>query len=151
MQQLYVCRYIAEIKEQLKRTQFRIETCCANKVWKNLIALVIGGRVYKNFVIISYNSSAVKIYNATSSLMRFEKNILWKNAQAYYNAGVAAVHKFKSRRIGSSGEFLKVSSRLSTELEPKWQAHAYATVAPGSVGTYVVRSLVGVSLRLREF
>jgi hypothetical protein len=31
-----------------KRTSFRVETC-ANKVWKNLIALVIGGCVCKNF------------------------------------------------------------------------------------------------------
>jgi hypothetical protein len=33
-------------------TQFRVETCRANKVWENLIiALVIGGCVCKNFFI----------------------------------------------------------------------------------------------------
>jgi hypothetical protein len=26
--------------QHLKRAQFRVETCCANKAWKNLIALV---------------------------------------------------------------------------------------------------------------
>jgi hypothetical protein len=31
----------------VKRTQSRVETC-ANEVWKNLIALVIGGCVCKN-------------------------------------------------------------------------------------------------------
>jgi hypothetical protein len=44
---------------------------------------------------VSYKASAVKIYNATSSLVRFEnKNIffLLKNALAYYNAGVVAVN-----------------------------------------------------------
>jgi hypothetical protein len=38
-------------KKHLKRTQFRVKTCFANKVWKNLIALVIGGCVCKNFFI----------------------------------------------------------------------------------------------------
>jgi hypothetical protein len=43
----------------------------------------------------SYNASVVKIYNATSSLLRFEiKNILstLKNALAYYSAGVVVVN-----------------------------------------------------------
>jgi hypothetical protein len=43
----------------------------------------------------SYNASAVKINNGTSSLVRlktkkFRQN--WINAQAYYNAGVVAVN-----------------------------------------------------------
>jgi hypothetical protein len=44
---------------------------------------------------VSYNASAVKIYNATSSLVRFEdKNIFFyfENDLAYYNAGVVAVN-----------------------------------------------------------
>jgi hypothetical protein len=32
-----------------ERTQFRVETCCGNKMRKNLIALIIGGCVCKNF------------------------------------------------------------------------------------------------------
>jgi hypothetical protein len=40
------------VKEHKKRTQFRVEIC-ANKVWKNVNALVIGGCVCKNFSIIS--------------------------------------------------------------------------------------------------
>jgi hypothetical protein len=34
-------------KENLKGTQFRVETRCANKEWQNLIALAIGGCVWK--------------------------------------------------------------------------------------------------------
>jgi hypothetical protein len=45
---------------------------------------------------VSYNAIAIKIYNATSSLERFEKkNIFFytcKNAPAYYNASVVAAH-----------------------------------------------------------
>jgi hypothetical protein len=43
---------------------------------------------------VSYDASVVKIYNATGSLVRFEKKIpsTLKNALAYYNAGVVAVN-----------------------------------------------------------
>jgi hypothetical protein len=49
-----------------------------------------------NPTIVSYNASAVKIYNATSNLVRFEnKNcfqLLPKNGLAYYSAGVVALN-----------------------------------------------------------
>jgi hypothetical protein len=48
-------------------------------------------------VVVSYNASAVKIYNALSCPAHFEsKNILckllWKNAIAYFNAGVVVAN-----------------------------------------------------------
>jgi hypothetical protein len=46
--------------------------------------------------IASYNASVAKIYNAASSLVRFEAQkcflLHWKNALAYYNAGVGVVN-----------------------------------------------------------
>jgi hypothetical protein len=56
-----------------------------------------------NPTIVSYNASAVKIYNATSSHVRFEnKSIVFLNVKSFillqrwrYSC------KFKSRRIGS--------------------------------------------------
>jgi hypothetical protein len=45
--------------------------------------------------LVSYNASPVKIYNATSSLVRFENQKLssaMKNALAYYNAGGVVVN-----------------------------------------------------------
>jgi hypothetical protein len=43
---------------------------------------------------VSYNASAVKIYNRTSSLTRFENIVssTLKKALAFYNAGVVAVN-----------------------------------------------------------
>jgi hypothetical protein len=46
---------------------------------------------------VSYNSSAVKIYNTTSTLVRFsrKKNIfsaILKNDLAYYNSGVVIAY-----------------------------------------------------------
>jgi hypothetical protein len=46
-----------------------------------------------NPTIVSYIASPVKIYNATSSLARFEINFYKvKNALTYYSAGVAVVN-----------------------------------------------------------
>jgi hypothetical protein len=42
---------------------------------------------------VRYNASAVKIYNARGSLLRFEKkSFTVKNTLAYYSAGVVAVN-----------------------------------------------------------
>jgi hypothetical protein len=43
---------------------------------------------------VSYNANVVKIYNTTLILLRFEENNIlhWKNAMAYYKAGVVVVH-----------------------------------------------------------
>jgi hypothetical protein len=45
---------------------------------------------------VTYNASAVKIYNASSSPVHFENKSsfsrILKNAQAYYNAGVVVVN-----------------------------------------------------------
>jgi hypothetical protein len=43
-------------------------------------------------MIVGYNASVVKIYNATSSLVRFENNFAVTNAVAYSNAGVVVVN-----------------------------------------------------------
>jgi hypothetical protein len=57
-----------------------------------------------NPTIASYNVSVVKIYSATNSMVRFRIKIilpLYKNALAYFDAGVVSVCRFKSRRNGS--------------------------------------------------
>jgi hypothetical protein len=41
LQGFFCCWGSSVVKEHLKRTQFRVETGCANKVWLNLIALVM--------------------------------------------------------------------------------------------------------------
>jgi hypothetical protein len=43
-----------------------------------------------NPAVVTYNGSAVKIYNTASSLVRFENKIIQKNVLAYYNAGVVS-------------------------------------------------------------
>jgi hypothetical protein len=54
-----------------------------------------------------YNASAVKTYNATNSLARFRVKIIflrYKNALAYYNAGVVISSWFSVRGL-SWGQF----------------------------------------------
>jgi hypothetical protein len=67
----------------------------------------------------SYNASAVKIYNATSSPRHFEKNffLLIENAPGYYSTGVVVV---KSSVVGLAPGF-KMSSPvdLSTYIKVK--------------------------------
>jgi hypothetical protein len=68
---------------QKKLTNLVFEKLCF--IAKNATTFIVTARA--NPTIVSYNASAVKIYSATSILVRFEKNVL-KNALAYHNAGV---------------------------------------------------------------
>jgi hypothetical protein len=57
-------------------------------------------------MIVNYNASVVKVYNATSSLVRLEK-IYFKNAVAYVLQRCRCRCKFRSRRIGSSNRLFE--------------------------------------------
>jgi hypothetical protein len=55
---------------------------------------VVGLDPWVNLTIVSYNISAVKIYYATSGLLRFDNKDIFlylENALVYYTAGVVVV------------------------------------------------------------
>jgi hypothetical protein len=71
-----------------KNANFFAENC--PKSQKIVIITLTTG---PNLTTVNYNSGVVKIYNTTNGLVRFGKKLyllLWKNALAYYNAGVVA-------------------------------------------------------------
>jgi hypothetical protein len=72
----------------------------------------IGCTSVANPTIASYNTSIVNFYNSTGSLARLKNKkyfiiCTFKNVLSYYNAALVAVCKFKSRRSGSSCQFLR--------------------------------------------
>jgi hypothetical protein len=58
---------------------------------------VVGLSSGSNPSIVSYNANVVKIYNTTSSLVRFENNFLSFTLKAYHNADFALSRNFRSR------------------------------------------------------
>jgi hypothetical protein len=75
--------------------------------------LKIGLAPVINPTIASYNASAVKIYNATSSLVRCENKTIFfshdKHSSLLQRWRCSC--KFKSRRIGSRGRFITYLGR----------------------------------------
>jgi hypothetical protein len=71
-----------------------------------------------------YNSTAVEIYNPTSSLVRFEMvSPSLKNALAYYSAGPVVV---KSEVVGLAPVFSNEYPFLA-DLEFKWNLRLHQT------------------------
>jgi hypothetical protein len=77
-------------------------------------------------VIANFNAGVVKIYNATSKLVRFVNNndflLIKKYVQAYYSAG-AEVVKFHSSRILSRRRFEKIAQNVARPIfggNSKW-------------------------------
>jgi hypothetical protein len=62
--------------------KFQVSASLVHFQWKKSILVIVTNRLRANPTIVSYNASAVKIYNATSSLVCFKnKNILFYNVK----------------------------------------------------------------------